>query len=206
MPLICREHDLLFTPVPETADTFVQRVLERDLGGERTCGPEHASFRSLQIENPPSIRFFTVREPVDWYRSYWAHARASMKHPKAWPIWAGGDVRHPTLPLDERCGHRDFAHFVRNALRVFPEGFLRSVYCDFLNGSTHVLRYEHLREHLEALLEMVGHENPAVVHEMPNETIHDGWRRQAVLPRQLERELRDIENLDGLSIPYVGST
>jgi hypothetical protein len=204
MPIICRDYDLLFTHVPKTGGTFVQRVLTDQLGGEM-LSPKHMSYRRSSLADPPSIRVFTVRDPVDWYRSYWAYARSSVEHRAAWPTWQGGDVTHPTQPLDDRCGHRSFAWFVRNSLREFPEGFLRSVYCDFLNGATHALRAEHLREDLERLLELVGHEDPAVVRSLNDVGVtRRFWRQQAVLSPTLESRLREVENLDGLDFPYIG--
>jgi hypothetical protein len=203
MPIVCRDHDLMFTHVPKTGGSFVSAILQRTLGGE-VIRPTYLSFRRAQIENPPSIRVFTVRDPIAWYRSYWAYARSSMTHPRAWPIWNGGDVRHPTRPLDDRCGHRDFAQFVRNALRVFPDGFLRSVYCDFLNGSTLALRSEQLRDDLEELLRLVGCERSEFVRNTPDRNVtEDVWKKRAVLPPKLERELRETESLEGLAIPYI---
>jgi hypothetical protein len=203
MPVICRDYDLLFTHVPKTGGSFVSRILTRSLGGE-TIWPKHNSFRRAQIENPPSVRVFTLREPVSWYRSDWAYSRASVTEPGAWPMWEGGDVRHPTRPLDARCGDRNFAEFVRKALKEFPNGFLRSVYCDFLNGSTHVLRYEHLRQDLQTLLTIVGFQNPGIVGETPEVGVTDQrWKNRAELPSRLEGRLRAVENLDGLIIPYV---
>jgi hypothetical protein len=201
--MICRDYDLLFTHVPKTGGSFVGGVLAKQLGG-RMIKPKHLSFRRTVIEDPPSIRVFAVREPVSWYRSYWAYARAAVGHPRAWPIWEGGDVRHPTFPLDDTCGHQHFEQFVRNVLETFPEGFLRSVYCDFLNGATHVMRHSHLREDLEALLKIVGYDQPAVVHGLePANVGEQRWKDKTILPRRLERRLREVENLDGLDLPYI---
>jgi hypothetical protein len=203
MPIVCRDFDLLFTHVPKTGGTFVQRVLIDRLGGE-LIHPKHDSFRRSRIVNPPTIRVFTVREPVSWYQSYWAYAHSSVRDSRAWPVWEGGYAGHPTRPLDQRCGHSDFAEFVRNALRVFPNGFLRSVYCDFLNGATHALRCEHLREDLATLLETVGYPDPSIVRTMDDAGPTEArWKRKANLPDRLERRLRTVENLDGLTIPYV---
>jgi hypothetical protein len=203
MPILCRDYDLLFTHIPKTGGTFVQRVLVGHLGG-KLLYPKHDSFRRSNLEDPPAIRVFTVREPLSWYQSYWAYAHASLRHAGAWPVWEGGNPGHPTRPLDDRCGARNFAPFVRRALAEFPNGFLRSVYCDFLNGSTHALRCEHLREDMEALLELVGYADPSIVRTMADAGPTDAkWKRKAVLPRPLQRRLRDVENLDGLVIPYI---
>jgi hypothetical protein len=141
---------------------------------------------------------------VSWYQSYWAYAHASLGDSRAWPVWEGGNTGHPTRPLDLRCGHADFAAFVRRALREFPNGFLRSVYCDFLNGTTHALRCERLREDMEALLELVGYDDPSIVRDMPDAgPTAARWKGKAVLPPRLERRLIEVENLDGLEVPYI---
>ena len=203
MPVIARDYDVMCTHVPKAGGSFVQRVMLRHLGGQLIY-PKHASFRRSHIDDPPTIRVFVVRDPVSWYRSYWAFAHASLRDPRAWPVWEGGNPGHPTQPLDRRCGHPNFAQFVRRALAEFPNGFLRSVYCDFLNGSTHVLRLEHLREDMETLLEIVGFEDPAIVRTMPDVLkTAPRWKRRAVMPPRLERRLREVENLDGLTLPAV---
>lgn len=203
MAIICAEYDLMFTHVPKTGGTFVQRVLRGKLGGN-AVGPKHASVRWTGLRELPSIRAFVVREPVSWYRSYWAYARQAMRDRNAWPVWEGGRRSHPTKRLDERCGAPDFEGLVRNSLREFPDGFLRSTYCDFLNGSTHAIRNERMRDDLAALLEMVGFAEPGIVHKMPDVHVTgDKWKSRAVLPPELEEELVATENLDGLDIPYL---
>jgi len=207
MAVICHEYDLLFTHVPQTGGAFVSELLTQKLGGE-LVEPIHGTFRRTRIERPPSIRVFTVREPVSWYLSYWAHSRAAVNHPAAWPVRGMTDSKHPTHPIDVRCGHHVFARFIENVLHAFPDGFLRPVYCDFLNGSTHVLRFEHLSDDLETLLSMVGYNDPTVVRSLPDldgdEAVRT-WKSRASLPRDVELRLREVENLDGLSIPYLAS-
>jgi hypothetical protein len=206
MAVVCDDHGLLFTHVPQTGASFVTDVLTGRLGG-RLVEPSHGTYRRLDLETPPPIRAFSLREPVSWYRAYWVHARSAMTHPKAWPVWGLGDVQHPTHLLDTRCGHRDFAQFVGNVLRAFPNGFLRSLYCDFLNGATHVLRFERLGNDLETLLRHVGCADVTIA----RTTVEDVTARmqrleaRATLPPRLEQRLRDVENLDGLSIPYIVS-
>jgi hypothetical protein len=206
MPTICRDYDLFFAHVPKTGGTFVSEILTKYLGG-KPRNPKHDTFRQAQVEDPPSIRVFTVREPLSWYRSYWAYARSSMRHRDAWPIWEAPEVRHPTRPLDERCGHRDFSRFVGNILETFPDGFVRSMYCDYLNGSTHVLRHEHLRDDLERLLEIVDYIKPSVVRDVPSVGVTENrWTQRATLPKRLVAQLREVDNLDGLVMPFVGAT
>lgn len=204
MPIVCDQFDLFVSYVPRTGGEPVADLLVDHLGG-RLLRPAHASFRAVEPPQPPSIRVVTIREPRSWYRAYWAYARSAMRHPRAWPIWERGDRRHPTTVLDERCGAADFETFVRNALRAFPDGFLRTTYCGFLNGATHVLRSERLVDDLASLLELVGYENPAIARSIADDGTPSErqWLARAVLPRKLEDQLTAVENLDGLAMPYV---
>jgi len=204
MPVICDKYDLYFTHVPKAGGSFVERFLRQQMDGRRV-GPRHATYRWCPPERPVTYRVFVVREPVSWYKSYWAYARAATK-PSAWPIWEAGDKRHPTHRLDLTGGAPTFERFVRKVLREFPNGYVRAMYCDFLNGSTHALRTERLYDDFEWLLGAVGFENPGVIRKWPhaNETPTQ-FSEQAVLPIELEDELREVDNLEGLLFPFVPS-
>jgi len=119
-------------------------------------------------------------------------------------VWEAGEPGHPTYPIDRTGGAPQFDRFIRKVLKEFPNGFVRSMYCDFLNGSTHALRTSHLADDLEILLKIVGFEHPAVVREYPraNEG-SSAFRQEAVLPPELEERIREVDNLDGLVFPYV---
>ncbi|MDQ3738433.1 MAG: hypothetical protein M3337_04615 [Actinomycetota bacterium] len=169
-------------------------------------GRKHATYRLWPPERPLTYRVFVVRDPVSWYRSYWAYARAATERASAWPIWEAGDKRHPTYRLDVTGGARTFERFVRKVLKEFPHGYVRAMYCDFLNGTTHALRAERLYDDLEWLLGEVGYKNPSVIRKWPraNETA-GRFKDQATLPADLEAELRETDNLEGLLIPFVPS-
>jgi hypothetical protein len=205
VPILCRDYDLLFSHVPKNGGTFVERVLFQHLDGERV-GRKHHSYRRVEskLDPVPSIRVFTMREPLSWYKSYWAHARAVTKRGSAWPIWEAGDPDHPTNPIDRTGGAPNFERFIRKVLKNFPNGFVRSMYCNFLNGSTHVLRTSYLTDDLEKLLELVGYANPSIVRDWPvaNAGVK-AFKEQAVLPPRLEARITEVDNLDGLTFPYV---
>jgi len=203
MPILCENYDLFFTHVPKTGGMFVSSVLVEHMGGEQV-GTRHATYRVAPPPRDVGHRVFVVRDPVSWYKSYWAWARGKVRHQAAWPIWAGGDRFHPTYRLDVTGGARTFPRFVQKMLTEFPNGFVRSMYCDFLNGTTHALRSEHLTRDLEWLLRDVGFERPELVREMPrvNETRRTKGNVVTIAPK-LEARLREVDNLDGLLIPYV---
>jgi hypothetical protein len=203
MAILCRDCDLLFAHVPKTGGVYVERALVEYLGGER-IGGRHDTFRRLNLKRAPKIRAFVMREPLGWYRSYWAFQRQISKRDSVWPLWDDGSGRHPTAELDRTCGDEHFEQFVLQALSQFPNGFVRSMYCNFLNGATHVLRTSQLTEDVESLLRLVGFDRPSLVRtrEPVNET-QSQWKDQAVLSARTEEQLRDVDNLHGLAFPFI---
>jgi hypothetical protein len=203
MAILCRDCDLLFAHVPKTGGVFVEQFLVEYLGGERVGG-RHDTFRRVGLPRAPRVRAFVMREPLGWYRSYWGFQRQMSRRDSVWPIWDGGSGSHPTAELDRTCGSRHFEQFVLNALRQFPNGFVRSMYCNFLNGATHVLRTSHLAEDLESLLRVVDFDRPSLVRtrERVNETPAH-WKDQAVLSAPTEQQVAEVDNLHGLVFPFV---
>jgi hypothetical protein len=206
MAIICPDYDLLFAHVPKTGGVFVERMLVEYLGGERVGG-RHDSFRRLKLDKPRGVRVFIMRDPVSWYRSHWAFQRQVSRREVAWPVWDGGTGRHPTAELDRTCGSAVFEDFILRAVRQFPNGFVRSMYCKFLNGATHVLRTSQLADDLEALLRLVSFDRPSLVRDRArvNET-QQHWKDQAVMSEDLEQRLRVVDNLDGLAFPFVSGS
>ena len=204
MAIICDDLDLLFTHVPKTGGMFVERLLLDHVGG-RKVGRRHATLRWLPLDDLPTHRVFVVRDPLSWYQSYWAYARGIVRHRAAWPIWESGRRDHPTHALDQTCGSPTFEGFVTNSLSAFPNGFLRSMYCDFLNGATACLRTERLARDVAVLLHQLGVIDTRFVMEasVVNESDRR-WKEEATLSPPLEARLREVENLVGLALPYVG--
>jgi hypothetical protein len=202
MAILCADYDLLFTHVPKTGGKFVERFLTEHVRGRRVGG-QHASFRQLTLASSPSLRVFIVREPISWYRSYWAYQWRRSRG-RAWPIWDKGMKTHPTALLDRTCGSPDFEEFALRVLSEFPNGFVRSMYCDFLNGASHVMRTSQLTEDFEALLRLVSFDRPSLVRDRPAFNVTKSrWKDGAVLSAETERRLREVDNLDGLGFPLL---
>lgn len=89
-------------------------------------------------------------------------------------------------------------------LREFPTGFVRTMYCEFMNGCTHALRTSHLSEDLEQLLRLVQFDRPSVVRDRPvvNQSVAR-WKDAATLPHELAQRITEVDNFDGLVFPYV---
>lgn len=204
MGVLCNQFDLLFTHVPKTGGRFVERLLTQHLGGSKVPGGRHLTYRRMQLDRAPTVRVLVVREPLDWYRSYWAYARGVTTNQWAWPIWEGGKASHPSRELDIRCGHRKFEGFILNVLNEFPNGFVRGMYCDFLNGTTHALRMNHLRDDTETLLRLVGFDDPTLVQRLsPVNVSKSAWKDRATLSAKLADRVREVDTLNGLLIPYI---
>jgi hypothetical protein len=205
MALLCKDYDLLFTHVPRTGGGFVERVLRDHLGGI-PVGQQHDTFRGLNLNKPPAVRVFIVRDPLSWYRSYWAYQRNVAKRNSVWPLWDDGTERHPTVELDHTCGSPSFERFVRRALDRFPNGFARSMYCKYLNGATHVMCTSQLHTDLETLLQRIGFDHPSVVRGLPLVNEGDaGWLEKAVLSPGIEERLREVDSLEGLEFPDLAA-
>jgi hypothetical protein len=202
MAILCDEYDLLFTHVPKTAGVFVEHLLVKRLAGRRVGG-RHAPYHRIRLDTVPSVRAFVVREPVSWYRSYWAFSRQKSNTMAAWPTWGRGRDGHPTTTLDLACASQTFEGFVEKVLDEFPNGFVRTMYCNFLNGATHAIRMTNLRPDLEQLLRLVEFDRPSLARDFPaaNETAAR-WKARTTLPEDLERRLAEVDNLDGLRFPY----
>jgi hypothetical protein len=205
MAILCTEYDLVFAHVPKTGGAFVEHMLVEHLGGVKVGG-RHDTFRRLSLRRFPPIRAFSVREPLSWYRSYWGFQRQISKRASAWPTWDNGAGSHPTADLDRTCGSPTFEDFVLRAIDQFPNGFVRSMYCRYLNGATHVLRTSCLTEDLEALLRVVSFDRPSLARDQPrrNET-SKVWRTRAALSEDTELRLREIDCVDGLRFPYMST-
>ncbi|KQV19522.1 hypothetical protein ASE03_21725 [Kitasatospora sp. Root187] len=96
-----------------------------------------------------------VRDPLEWYRSYW-----SYRMEKGW---------RPQYPLDEHCESADFETFVRRAVTTLP-GALGNIYTSYVGAPGEEVdfigRQENLQEDFARFLELVGEEfDPAVLAE-----------------------------------------
>lgn len=63
---------------------------------------------------------------------------------------------NPYNPLDRNCGHPEFAEFLKNVIRAFPNGYLNQMYPFFTNRCTHIGKYENLEEHFKKFMEIAN--------------------------------------------------
>ncbi|TQJ01071.1 Tfp pilus assembly protein PilF [Amycolatopsis cihanbeyliensis] len=86
-----------------------------------------------------------VRNPIEWYRSYWAYRMEG-----GW---------RPRYPLDEHCQSDDFETFVRKAVSILP-GALGNIYRSYVGPPgaevDFIGRQERLEEDVLRFLRLVG--------------------------------------------------
>lgn len=138
-----RLNKTVFIHIPKTGGMWITAVLEK-LGAvrEKTNLP-HVTWTQI-LENRSrkawhDLRPFAfVREPVGWYRSYWA-----------FKMRVGWD---PGNGVDDECQDPSFPAFVAKMVTHKP-GFLGQLYTQFTKGTV-VYRFETLKEDfLKALQE-----------------------------------------------------
>lgn len=115
--LFTRTNSLLLL-VPKTGSTWIRnKIKEIDLGAKMVGYPDardHDELDRFNREDYNHIGAF-IRNPVDWYRSYWSH-RQEIGWSTYWPI-------------DTNCGDDDFPTFIRNVVERMP-----GVYSDLLEA------------------------------------------------------------------------
>jgi Tfp pilus assembly protein PilF len=127
---------LLLTP--KTGSTWI-RAKVRELGiPVREVGDPAMRDHDLLAQFDRSRYRMTgafVRDPVEWYRSYWAY-----RLERGW---------RPRYALDKRCASDDFTTFVRTAAVTMP-GALGSIYASYTGPSDDPVDFVGRQERLAA--------------------------------------------------------
>lgn len=134
--------------VPKTGSTWI-RAKVKELGLEvREVGDpamrEHDLLAHFDRSAYSRVGAF-VRNPVDWYRSYW-----SYRMERGW--------RHQ-YALDEHCESEQFETFVRRAVSILP-GALGNIYTSYTGGPDEEIdfigRQENLAADFAGFLRLIG--------------------------------------------------
>ncbi|QFU91062.1 tetratricopeptide repeat protein [Amycolatopsis sp. YIM 10] len=106
--------------VPKTGSTWIRAQVERlGIEAEQVGDPamrDH-DFLDAYDRNSYDLIGAFVRDPIDWYRSYWSYRMEG-----GW---------RPQYPLDEHCRSDDFTTFVRKAVTILP-GALGNIYDSYV--------------------------------------------------------------------------
>lgn len=118
MPLVIHGHRKMFLHVPKTGGTWIREILKKVGNLElQDVGEQHLNWRWSREIAPRYDRFTIVRNPWEWYASYWAH-----RCRERWePYW---------LTIDKDCWSYSFPNFI-NMVRAYHPGFLGRLYRDY---------------------------------------------------------------------------
>lgn len=133
----------------KTGGTWLREALTAGRIRWREEGPADAGGQEGLEAHSRAGNFIAtfVRNPVDWYRSYWAYRMEG-----GW---------RPRFHLDRSCAAEDFTQFVRNVVVRFP-GFLTAMFERYAgpagNPVDYIGRQENLADDLVSLLTLRGEE------------------------------------------------
>ncbi|MBP2294403.1 methyltransferase domain-containing protein [Azospirillum rugosum] len=128
-------------------------------------------------EQQRKLKFCFIRHPLEWLRSLWMHE-----------MYFGWEDNH----FSRSTASDNFAEFLRNAIRAFPEGPVSAAYAPFLKECDAVGRQENL---IGDMLTILGRARedfvPGVLYRTGNVGIGipEEFRRAAVAPEDLLREV-----------------
>lgn len=184
----------LFLHIPKTGGSWVEDVLTHlgiETQGVRTL--PGATLRHplvCQIEQRFDFSFAFVRHPVTWYKSWWKYQTPQwLPHePGNW---------HPQRVLD-RCGHDDFAQFIRQVLEREP-GYLTRLYEWYIGPPDwmhvkFVCHYESLAEDLATVLRYLRYPfDEQALRRFPPVNVSEIRRAKPVWDRELLKRLLEAE-------------
>lgn len=126
----------MFLHIPKTGGTWIRYVLDYCTIEIEDYELQHANFEECTHLFPDIPRFTIIRNPFDWYASYWTMRQidetVTNRGPREWEL----DLD----PVDD-----DFNVFVQTSCSKYP-GFLGGVYNQFARPSVLILRTESLRQ------------------------------------------------------------
>ena len=159
MAIFLPDQNAMFIHIPKTGGQWVEEALLRTGVPVQLIthpqDPRHADRHCLfeHTELKPNIVFACVRDPAEWYESWWKY-QTGREH--SWDEWEW----HPTYPL-QNCRHSEFNEFMEIVINIFP-GFVSKLYdCylrteDMLSRHVVVCRTDKLADHFLRVMTMLG--------------------------------------------------
>ncbi|HEX5493386.1 MAG TPA: tetratricopeptide repeat protein [Mycobacteriales bacterium] len=148
MALYFPRANALLLLTPKTGSTWIREKVRRDgLDAEYVGDPAMRDHDLLGHYERDRYRFVGafVRDPIEWYRSYWAY-----RMERGW---------RPGYELDRHCQSGDFQTFVRRAVTILP-GALGNIYASYIGAPGHQIdfvgRQERLAEDFDRFLRLIG--------------------------------------------------
>lgn len=181
MALFFPDAQALLLLTPKTGSTWIREQVRRLGLAVETVGDPAMRDHDL-LEHYDRARYRVVgafvRDPVEWYRSYWAY-----RMERGW---------RPAYALDRECRSDDFETFVRRAVSILP-GALGNIYDSYIGPPDREIdfvgRQERLGADLARFLRMIGQDVPA-------DRLGDGTRVNATSTRpDYPEELKELVTL-----------
>lgn len=140
----------VFIHIPKTGGNWVREALINSIkGGPVICyypnNNHHPTVDDIPAEHKHKPTFCFVRDPLDWYASYWR-----------WRITEGWQY-HQTHPFDIDCADNDYSEFIRKVIQFHP-GFSSRLQRSISCKCSIVGLFEYLTEDLVRCLKTVGEE------------------------------------------------
>lgn len=149
MPLVLNHGEAVFLHCYKTGGTWVREALQNSGVQVQNCGYQHADFLATVDLYPRSERFTIVRNPLDWYASFWCWATSVG--------WNRGDLSIGFISKKPVLRPPTFAEFIYD-VTFQRRGFLTQLYARFGAGqvTTTTLKTENLVNDLVHFLVKTG--------------------------------------------------
>jgi hypothetical protein len=142
----------MFFHLPKTGGMSVRRAIASS-GVACFQANMHITPDKVLPAIPDRYSFTFVRNPVTWWRSFWAQTQRAGN---SW--WPSADVFHPIMNGRRRSTYEEFMTWI---LDDMPGQYTRIVDC-YTDGVNRVGRTEYLATDLAAILEGIGEPAPAM--------------------------------------------
>jgi hypothetical protein len=144
----------------------------------------HNIPKTKEYESIPN-KMCLLRNPLDWYRSFWAYRMENEGTTLGW--------RNDVL-FDRRCGDYAFTVFIDNVLREYPAGFLRLIYERYMAECNYVGNVVSLFDDVKYFVELC--EGLPVKKKLkPTHTTGKKWKQLAQYRDGQAQEIARIERL-----------
>lgn len=100
-----KHRDFIFCHMPRTGGCFVRDLLNENIAGSKRTRRNHIALENLEDSEINKFKFGTIRNPYDWYVSWWAYSKYSP-------------VDQYTRQLYSNGGTEDFNIFVKNVMEA----------------------------------------------------------------------------------------
>lgn len=145
----------IFSHIPRTGGTYVRTILSQI--GTDFKEPDHPHSPPRAYTNHS---FCVIREPLEWYQSFYAFANMAGSWNKRRQKFVGPI---PVYLIGQRiyqeCSPESFEKFIQSSIEKFPHGLLSDLYSQHKEKCNHILRTETLTGDLKKLLAAWGYKN-----------------------------------------------